>query len=225
MAPEQVNRGDTFTCVVQVEGFVDITSGQFEIGWDPRIFISESVMIPVDSMAQASDFSSSMTDSSAIFLYVEQTASTGGTLSDGSELLSVELVAIGQPGDSSCIRVTEQRTATEFIELAQRELDVTDQKATVHLRGPVSTISPEQHKIHSYWRSASELIIEHPLAEANGQIRLYDISGHVLAAVPVDVTSTQTILRLSVSGQRVQPYVLDYSDSRHNLTLLIQGLR
>ena len=221
-APDTVDPGATLAVDVAVSGFTAITSAQFEIAWDESVFRVESVEVPVDSFATNSPFMTATRAGSAAFLYVEQTATVGGTLADGAVLLRINLRAVGQRGEMSCFDVSTDRIGVEFIERAQTELTVTVAKASVHLSEPVSTSSQEQPKFSPRWHSAVELGIVHDARYADAGFELYDLLGRRLSQTQLRPSNETTILRLA-SPAAAKPHVLVVLRGGVRHTLLIPG--
>lgn len=222
--PALVDAGEQFTVDAAVTGFTDITSAQFELAWDPAVLSIEDVEIPVDSFAMNSPFTASQLTGKATFLYVEQTATTGGTLASGAVLLRLTMRASGEPGDSTCIDVVTDRIGVEFIERAQTELNVEVAKASVHLRESVSIPSHEQTKLTATWLAANALQLDDLTPGLARRLQLYDLQGRLLADTPVAPSLTSTTLWLATPAIG-SSLVLVVRQVHTNHTLLIPGPR
>jgi len=190
-----VQAGDRLIADVAVMGFDSISDAQFEVAFDPGVVEVIEATVPADTFTQSSPYQVSVLDSAVRFLYLEPNATgESGILDDGSILLRLEMNAIGNPGDSSCLGPVNGGFSTQFVKAAQEVLLVEVRKGSVHLRETSSVSSLEPPHFRYVWNSPNSITFDHEQGLRQAEISLISLSGRHIARKSVSQNTTRTQL-------------------------------
>lgn len=135
------NSGENVTVDVRVSNFVDITSMQFSINWEPDIanFVDVkniSTAIPQLDEGDFGDPSGAAIDEGELTLTWNQTSTQGVTIDQQNHLLfSVELKMVGAACDLTDILFTDDPRVIEFIDSDQNLVAFSSTKGVLSIPG------------------------------------------------------------------------------------------
>ena len=220
-AKDSVVVGEEFTVDILVDGFTNITSAQFELGWNELAFELLNARPIGDS---SNSFRVNALGSSVRLLYFDQESQvTGLTLPSGSLLLQLDFRVLesGMTG-LNCVSERSDMIQTEFIAEALIELDVSVNEYCVHLQGTSSLKSLEQTKLSYSWPEPEMITVYHPPAFEVARLSVFDIQGRLLASIkPLPASTKSSIFFDSPLNPTV--VILRYTIPQQETTLLIVG--
>jgi len=180
--------------------------------------------MPVDTLTNNSPFRNNADPDRITFLYDNANGlGTDGSLADGSNLLELSFIAIGEPGDSTCLMV-DPSGALEFIKLASEELPVTVFTGCVHLQGVNALQSHEQTNLNCHWQSDDKLVVNHFDSNTPALLQAISLDGRIIAEAIVNPHTETTPITVSPESQRAIIGVR-YTLNGFTYTRLIAGPR
>lgn len=146
--------GSSFTADIQVDSFINLGSSALSVNWDPEVLKFTEVSnlgVTLNELSGINE-SEAVSDGKLGFVWLNSSASTGVTLPDSTVLFSITFEVVGNGGDTTSLRFTDDPVIREFSNLQPALVPSTYTDALITVTGTSD----------AYYNSAPEIVNLYP---------------------------------------------------------------
>ncbi|MBT7058234.1 MAG: cadherin-like domain-containing protein [Lentisphaerae bacterium] len=137
VSDELVNSGNPVSVNVSVGDFIDVTSAQFTLQWDPAVLAYASTGDYGLNGVAGGSFGTTLADSGKLTFSWDDPNAMGVTVDDATVVFSVTFDAIGAGGTSSAVALVDDPTLRE-VTIDFESVTFTPDDGTVEVTGPLT---------------------------------------------------------------------------------------